>query len=83
MKRRKIVPDICRKWLTMKPSCEEILSEINHSIIEGLSSLKHFKRWSKHEDMEKYVNVLEEWDDIVCESWEVASDEYLSPSHLL
>jgi hypothetical protein len=33
--------------------------------------------------MEKYVNVLEEWDDIVCESWEVASDEYLNPNHLL
>lgn len=67
----------------MKPSCEDILGEINHCIIEGLNSLKHFKRWSKHEDMEKYVHVLEEWDDIVCESWEVASEEYLNPNHLL
>lgn len=83
VKRRRVVPEICKKWLQLKPSCEEILSEISHCIHEGLNSLRHFKRWSKHSDMQKFVNVLEEWDDVVSETWEVSQDEYLNPSHLL
>ena len=83
VKRRRLVPEICRKWLQLKPSCEEILAEINHCIHEGLNSLKHFKRWSKHIDMQKYINVLEEWDDVVSETWEIAPEECLNPSHLL
>lgn len=33
--------------------------------------------------MQKYVNVLEEWDDVVAESWEVAPDENLNPTEFL
>lgn len=33
--------------------------------------------------MRKYVNVLEEWDDIVSENWDPADSNYLNPSEWL
>ena len=37
--------------------------EINNCLEEGLEALSNFERWSKHEDMSIYTDVLEEWDD--------------------
>ena len=42
-------------------------------------SLKNFERWSKHREMEKYINILEEWDDVVSESRSIAEEEKLDP----
>lgn len=35
--------------------------------------MKNYERWSRHEELKIYVNVLESWDDKVCE------DEWESP----
>lgn len=29
--------------------------------------------------MQKYVNILEEWDDVVGESWQIAENDCLEP----
>ena len=40
-------------------------------ITEGLKSLQSFERWSRHDEMTPYASVLEEWDDMVGDDWEV------------
>jgi hypothetical protein len=47
----------------------------------GLEEIsRHFVRWSKHEEMKKYAEALEEWDDIVGETWDSPDSVYLSPA---
>ena len=33
--------------------------------------------------MQKYVDILEDWDDIVCDSWEISPEKYLDPTSFL
>lgn len=33
--------------------------------------------------MQKYVDALEDWDDIVCDTWEISAERYLDPSAFL
>lgn len=49
----------------MEPRFQDIYEEIISQIKQSLNCLKFFERWSKHRDMEKYINILEEWDDVV------------------
>ena len=48
-------------------------------MMAGLSSLQVYERWSKHDDLTKYVAVLEEWDDIVGEDWNQPESNFLNP----
>jgi dynein heavy chain len=48
-------------------------------ITEGLNSIQYFERWSRHDDLKPYVNVLEEWDDIVGDNWDIPISSYLNP----
>jgi hypothetical protein len=45
----------------------------------GLEQIKNFERWSKHEDLTPYADALEEWDDIVGDSWEAPDSVKLDP----
>lgn len=56
---------LAEHWLSLQPNIEEVLDELTFLLREGLSSLKCFERWSKHREMQKYVSILEEWDDLV------------------
>lgn len=38
-----------------------------------------FERWSKHSDLTPYADVLEEWDDIVGDSWDEPDSLKLDP----
>ena len=40
--------------------------------------MKHFERWSRHEDLLPYVKVLESWDDKVCDEWDPPDDNNLN-----
>lgn len=51
---------------------------LNECFQEGLECLKHFERWSRHEDLLKYVKVLESWDDKVCDEWDPPDDNNLN-----
>jgi hypothetical protein len=63
---------LAEHWLSMQPNIEEVLDELTFLLREGLTSLRCFERWSKHREMQKYVSILEEWDDLVSEHWEIS-----------
>ena len=54
------------------------MSLLNECFQEGLECLKHFERWSRHEDLLPYVKVLESWDDKVCDEWDPPDDNNLN-----
>ena len=43
-----------------------------------MECLKSFERWSRHQDLVKYVKVLESWDDKVCEEWDPPDENHLN-----
>ena len=59
------VVNLNKVWLNVKPLKQDFSSLITGCFQEGLECLKHFERWSRHEDLLKYVKVLESWDDKV------------------
>lgn len=44
-----------------------------------MDCINHFERWSKHDDMNQYKMVLEEWDEIVGDFWTPPGETYLNP----
>ncbi len=66
---RRYIRNICELWLSLKPTLDNVFDELSFLIKESMASLKYFERWSKHREMQKYINILEEWDDIVSENW--------------
>ena len=63
--------------MDIQPSSNKIIEEVTACVVNGLDSLVSFERWSRHEEMAVYVNVLEEWDDTVCGDWESPESNYL------
>lgn len=45
-----------------------------------MTKIQVFTRWSRHGDMHDYANALEEWDDIVGDSWEEPEQLELDPN---
>lgn len=75
--------DIAGLWLKTNPVLEEFLNTVKRCSVKALEALKNFERWSKHEDMEEYVNVLEEWDDLVGQDWDEELTKWLDPTEWL
>jgi len=74
------MPDIHNRWTNFSPNEDDFIGRISQDFDLGLEEIGDcFKRWSKHEEMQKYAKVLEEWDDIVGDNWEPPEDENLSP----
>lgn len=80
---REICPNLYKIWLEIQPNQEEFLQGILLAIKEGGDSLQVFERWSRHEEMTPFVNILEEWDDMLGEEWELPESCYLNPSDVL
>jgi len=80
---RRVAPAIASAWLATSPTCEEFSSDLMNCIVEGATSLQNFERWSRHDDMTKYMSVLEEWDDVVGETWESPTSNFLNPGDWL
>ena len=79
-KYKRTMPDIHNRWTEFKPNEDDFIGRINQDFDLGLDEISDcFKRWSKHEEMKKYADALEEWDDIVGETWESPEEETLSP----
>jgi hypothetical protein len=72
------VPNIHKLWLRLTPTRNEFINLIAECFSEGMESLRTFERWSRHEDLVPYVQVLESWDDKVCDEWEPPDDNYLN-----
>ncbi len=75
---RKRVVSINKLWLNVTPQKSDFVSLLNECFQEGLECLKHFERWSRHEDLLPYVKVLESWDDKVCDEWDPPDDNNLN-----
>lgn len=67
------VVNLQRYWLAVEPDRDQFTGLLNGCFEKGLESMKVYERWSRHEELKIYVNVLESWDDKVCE------DEWESP----
>lgn len=67
---RSIVKSITQIWLKISPSKEDFSRDLMKCIVDGLNAIQAFERWSRHDDMTRYVSVLEEWDDMVGDDWE-------------
>ena len=65
--------------LRITPDRDLFFKDLLKCIAEGTSSIQEFERWSRHDEMTKYVNVLEEWDDMVGDEWETPDSNFLNP----
>ena len=76
---KSIVPQIQNFWLKMTPSEDDFIDEVVNSFEMGLDQIKVFERWGKHNELSPYSDALEEWDDIVGESWDEPDQLALDP----
>jgi len=76
---KKIVPNIEKFWLRMDPDEHSYNEVIIRTFATGLDQIKQFERWSKHSDLSPYADALEEWDDIVGDSWDEPDSPKLDP----
>lgn len=70
---------ITELWLKTNPDREAFFKELMKFIAEGAKSIQTFERWSKHDDMNQYSTVLEEWDDMVGDEWSNPESNVLNP----
>ena len=77
---KKVVPNIQKYWLTMEPSAQDYITMLLKVFSTGLEEIKQFERWSKHNDLTPYAEVLEEWDDIVGDPYEEPDSLKLDPN---
>ncbi len=79
IKYKSVVPNIQQYWLQMTPGAKDYSNSVIFCFNEGLECIQNFKRWSKHADLQPYADALEEWDDIVGDTWEEHDEEHLNP----
>ena len=63
----------------MTPGAKDYSESVIGCFNDGLDCINTFKRWSKHADLQPYADALEEWDDIVGDTWEEHDEENLNP----
>ena len=63
-------PNIQNYWIKLLPGQDAFCQVVIKTFQDGLRDIQQFERWSKHSDLEKYANALEEWDDLVGDNWE-------------
>ena len=52
---------------------------LSNVLNSGLEAIQIFERWSKHDELTPYAEILEEWDDIVGDDWEQPERNFLNP----
>lgn len=76
---KKTIPKIEKYWLRLEPDAEDYIEILIRTFSQGLQKIMSFERWSKHSDLTPYADVLEEWDDIVGDSWDEPDSLKLDP----
>jgi hypothetical protein len=76
---KKVIPNIESYWLRLEPDANDYIEIIIRTFSQGLQQIMSFERWSKHSDLTPYADVLEEWDDIVGDSWDEPDTPVLDP----
>ena len=64
------VPNIVDLWVELEPGESKLEGILKDWIDNGLKVIGNFERWSKHEELVKYAQALEEWDEIIGDVWE-------------
>ena len=72
-----VCPRIHEIWIKLDPNKSSFIDLLEESLNQGYANIKSIERWSRHGELLKYVNVLESWDDKVCDSWDPPDDNYL------
>ena len=52
---------------------------LSNVLNSGLEAIQIFERWSKHDELTPYAEILEEWDDMVGDDWEQPERNFLNP----
>ena len=73
------VVNIGNYWIETSPNKEDFYDQLLVHLSEGMHVLEIFERWSKHQELKQYMDVLEEWDEIVGGDWNPVENEYLDP----
>ena len=63
----------------MEPDQDDYIEILVRTFSSGLEKIKNFERWSKHNEFTIYADALEEWDDIVGDSWDEPDSLKLEP----
>lgn len=63
----------------MEPDQEDYIEILVRTFNSGLEKIKNFERWSKHNEFTIYADALEDWDDIVGDSWDEPDSLNLEP----
>ena len=63
-KRYKVM-NIARHWIALSPSNEQFYNTIMKFLMKGMKNLRKFERWSRHSELMKYADILEDWDEII------------------
>eukprot|EP01022_Parablepharisma_sp_SALTPOND_P004470 TRINITY_DN120355_c3_g1_i1.p1 TRINITY_DN120355_c3_g1~~TRINITY_DN120355_c3_g1_i1.p1 ORF type:complete len:4253 (+),score=509.78 TRINITY_DN120355_c3_g1_i1:57-12761(+) len=74
------VPNIIDYWLNLSPDKEDLYEQLLKALGEGMRMLEKFERWSKHDELLPYANVLEEWDEIIGGDWDSPEQNFLIPA---
>ena len=63
----------------MVPDEQDYIEELVRCFASGLEQIQVFERWGKHNELTPYADALEEWDDIVGDSWDEPPSSKLDP----
>lgn len=73
------IPEIHTIWLNLSPNKQEFSNLFENIFNDGLQSILAFERFSKHPDMKKYADALEDWDEKIGDNWEPPDNLNLNP----
>jgi hypothetical protein len=76
---KKVVPNIEKYWLRMEPDQGDYIEVLSRTFNAGLEKIKSFERWSKHTEFAIYAEALEDWDDLVGDTWDEPDSLKLNP----
>ena len=64
--------------LRVKPEEEDIQSVFIECVTETLDALQIVEKWAKNDEFSQYYRALEEWDEIIGETWDGNDERYIS-----
>jgi len=73
------LPNVQNFWIELKPDKQEFQAKIIDNFERGLEKIQCFTRWGKSAALKQFADVLEEWDDIVGDSWDEQEILTLNP----
>lgn len=84
LKTKRQAKNLQKIWLEFLPKKRQFFQFLTQNFTEGLQILQSVKKWSKSQEFLVYANSLEDWDQILGDSWVYLPEkQYLDPSSWL